>query len=142
LELRRVVMETKTMAMLDTRAGGAVLDKQLLTRCIDTCLECLQACTACADADLGEQTVADLVKCARLNLDCADMCDTTARVLSRQTGYERDLTRAVVRACVQACKVCGDECDRHAQMHEHCRVCAEVCHRCQRVCDETLAAIG
>jgi hypothetical protein len=45
-------------------------------------------------------------------------------------------------ACVQACEVSGDECDRHAQMHEHCRVCAEVCRRCQQVCEEVLAAIG
>jgi hypothetical protein len=135
-------MTTETMAMLDVYPGGLVLDKQLLTRSIQTCLECTQACTACADADLREQTVADLVKCARLNLDCADMCETTARVLTRQTGYDRDMTRAVVEACVQACRVSGDECDRHARMHEHCRVCAEVCHRCQRVCEEVLAAIG
>ncbi len=135
-------MTTEAMAMLDVYPGGLVLDKQLLTRSIETCLECTQACTACADADLGEQTVVDLVKCARLNLDCADMCQTTARVLTRQTGYDRDLTRAVVQACAQACRVSGDECDRHARMHEHCRVCAEVCHRCQRVCEEVLAAIG
>lgn len=135
-------MGTKTMALLDTYPGRAALDRQLLTRCIETCLECLQACTADADADLSEQMVADLVKCARLDLDCADMCDTTARVLTRQTGYDRDLTRAVVQACAQACKVCGDECERHAQMHEHCRVCAEVCRRCQQVCEEVLAAIG
>ena len=135
-------MTTKTMAMLDVYPGGLVLDKQLLTRSIDTCLECTQVCTACADADLGERMVTDLVKCARLNLDCADVCQATARVLTRQTGFDRDMTRAVVQACAQACKVSGDECDRHAQLHEHCRVCAEVCHRCQHVCEEVLAAIG
>ena len=132
---------TTTMAMLDTDPSRPLLDKRLLTLCIDTCLECGQACTACADSDLGERMVADLVRCARLNLDCADVCGTTARVLSRQTGYDRDLTRAVVQACAQACQVSGEECDRHAQMHEHCRVCAEVCHRCQHVCDELLTAI-
>lgn len=135
-------MTTTTMAMLDAYPGSAVLDKRLLTRCIETCLECGQACTACADADLAEQTVAHLITCVRLNLDCADMCGTTGRVLSRQTGYDRDLTRAVVQACAQACRVCGDECERHAQMHEHCRVNAEVCRRCQQVCEEVLAAIG
>src|SRR6266498_2446765 len=96
---------TKTMAMLDADPSQPLLDKQLLARCIDTCLECGQACTACADADLDEQMVSDLVKCARLNLDCADMCQTTARVLTRQTGYDRDLTRAVVHACAPKCAV-------------------------------------
>src|SRR5258707_5606077 len=110
---------TRTMAMLDADPSIPLLDKQLLTRCIDTCLECGQACTACADADLGEQLVAELAKCARLNLDCADVCETTARVLSRQTGYDRDLTRAVVQACVQASNACGDQCERHAHMHQH-----------------------
>jgi hypothetical protein len=133
---------TKTMAMLDTDPSSPLLDKQLLARCIDTCLECAQACTACADADLGEQMATDLVKCTRLNLDCADICATTARVLSRQTEPDRGLIRAVVQACAQACRVSGDECDRHAHMHEHCRVCAEVCHRCQQVCEDVLAAIG
>jgi hypothetical protein len=133
---------TKTIEMLDTDPSQALLDKQLLASCIDTCLECVQACTTCADADLGEQMVANLTKCARLNQDCADVCATTARVLSRLTGYDRDLTRAVVQACGQACKASGDECERHAQMHEHCRVCAEVCRRCQQRCEEVLAALG
>jgi hypothetical protein len=132
---------TTTMAMLDAYPADSVLDKQLLTRSIDTCVECAQACTACADADMREQLISDLVKCAMLNLDCADVCDATARVLTRQTGYDPDMIRAVVQACVQACKVCGDECDRHAQMHEHCRVCAEACHRCQRVCEDVLAVV-
>jgi hypothetical protein len=135
-------MTTTTMEMLDRDPSRPLLDKQLLTRCIDTCLECAQACTACADSDQGEEAIATLVRCVRLNLDCADVCETTARVLTRQTGYDRDLSRSVVQACAQACKVCGDECDRHAAMHEHCRVCAEVCRRCQQVCEEVLVAIG
>lgn len=133
---------TTTMAMLDSDPSTPLLDKQLLTRCIDTCLECGQACTACADSDLGEQMVADLITCARLNLDCADICHTTARVLSRQTAHNRGLSQAIVQACVRACQVSGDECDRHADLHEHCRVCAEVCHRCQKVCEDLLAALG
>jgi hypothetical protein len=135
------MMTTKTTAMLNAYPAETVLDKQLLTRSIETCVECSQACTACADADAREQMASDLAKCARLNLDCADMCETTARVLTRQTGYDKDMTRAVVEACAQACKICGEECDRHAQMHEHCAVCAEVCHRCERACNEVLAAV-
>src|SRR5690349_12955054 len=105
---------TKTMAMLDVYPGGLVLDKQLLTRSIDTCLECRQVYTACADADLDERMITDMVKCARLNLVYADVSQATARVLTPLTGYDRDKTRAVVQVCRQACKVSGDECDRHA----------------------------
>ena len=130
---------TTTMAMLDAYPAETVLDKQLLTRSIETCGECAQTCTACADADLREKTAVDLVKCAQLNLDCADMCQTTARVLTRQTGYDRDMIRAVVQACAQACRISGEECDRHAHMHQHCAVCAEVCHRCENACNDVLA---
>lgn len=40
------------------------------------------------------------------------------------------------------CSTCGDECDQHADMHEHCRVCAEACRRCEDACNQVLAAIG
>jgi hypothetical protein len=37
-----------------------------------------------------------------------------------------------------ACKNCGDECERHAAMHEHCRVCEEACGRGERASREIL----
>ena len=46
--------------------------------------------------------VAELTKSVRTNLDCADICDSTGRILSRHTGYDANVTRAVVQACVQA----------------------------------------
>jgi hypothetical protein len=120
--------------------GG--VDRQKLTACIDACVECGQACTACADACLSEEMVAELTRCIRTNLDCADVCSTTGRVLSRHTGYDANLTRAVLEACATACRTCGDECSRHASMHEHCRICAESCRRCEQACRELLGALG
>ncbi len=29
----------------------------------------------------------------------------------------------------------GDECEQHAEMHEHCKVCMESCRRCEEVCN-------
>src|SRR3712207_6972397 len=55
----------------------------------------------------SEEMVAELRTCIRTNLDCADVCDTTGRVLSRHTGYDANLTRAVLQACAAACKACG-----------------------------------
>lgn len=130
-------------SMLDTYPkdlGG--IDKQALAACIEACFECAQTCTACADACLSEDMVAELTKCIRTNLDCADICETTGRILSRHTGYDANITRAVLEACQTACKACADECEQHAQMHEHCRVCAEACRRCERACADLLAALG
>jgi hypothetical protein len=91
---------------------------------------------------LSEADVAHLVKCIRTDLDCSDICDTTGRVLSRHTGYDANLTRAMLQACVTACRSCADECDRHAQMHEHCRICAQACRRCEQACLELMSALG
>nr|WP_238992263.1 four-helix bundle copper-binding protein [Jiangella ureilytica] len=86
--------------------------------------------------------VAELRTCIRTNLDCADICETTARVLSRHTGYDANITRAMLQTCMTVCRSCADECGRHADAHEHCRVCAEACRQCAVACDELMAALG
>jgi hypothetical protein len=113
-----------------------------LVRCIEECFVCAQTCTSCADACLAEEQVQELVRCVRLNLDCADVCDATGRVLTRQTSFELQLARNMLLACIEACRVCGEECERHAGHHEHCRVCAEACRRCQQACEDLLSSIG
>lgn len=120
--------------------GG--IDRVALASCIEACVECAQACTACADACLSEDAVQQLTRCVRTNLDCADLCETTGRVLSRHTGYDANLTREVLQACAMACRSCGDECDRHADHHEHCRICAAACRRCEQACQQLLTSLG
>lgn len=127
--------------MLDTYPRDFNLDAGILAATIDALSDCAQACTACADDCLSEEMVAELTKCIRLNLDCADVCTATLRVVSRQTDYDANVTRSVLQACITVCKSCGDECERHAQMHEHCRVCAEACRRCEQACNDLLAAM-
>ena len=121
--------------------AGAGADTAASVRCIEACVECAQACTACADACLSEEMVADLTACIRKNLDCADVCATIAAVLSRQTGSNTDVLRAQLEACRAACASCAAERETHAQMHEHCRVCAEACRRCEQACAELLGAL-
>jgi hypothetical protein len=134
---------TTTAQMLETypRDLGSV-DRGALETCISACLECAQACTACADACLSEKMVSDLTKCIRTNLDCADICETTGKVLSRHTGYDAHLTRAMLEACIKACRSCGDLCTDHASMHGHCRVCAESCRTCEQACRDLLERLG
>jgi uncharacterized membrane protein len=128
--------------LLDTYPRTFNVDASVLVATIDALSDCAQACTACADDDLSEQDVAELVKCIRLCLDCADVCTATVRVISRQTEYDANVTRALLEACATTCKSSGDECERHAHLHEHCRVCAEACRRCEQACRELLAAMN
>ncbi len=115
--------------MLETYPAEINLDRREMARVIDAVAACAQACTACADACLSESSamLPALVKCIRDNLDCADICDATVRVLSRHTGYDANLTRAQVEAALVATRTCRDSCAEHEDMHEHCRVCAQAC---------------
>jgi hypothetical protein len=126
--------------MLETHPQAAA--SEALARCIEQCLACAFACTSCADACLAEEQVGELVRCIRLDLDCADVCDATGRVLTRQTGSEPQLTRSMLEACAHACRICAEECERHAGHHEHCRVCAEACRRCEQACEDLRSSIG
>ena len=55
---------------------------------------------------------------------------------------EQAYVAPLLDACAATCKSSGDECERHAHLHEHCRVCAEACRRCEQACRELLAAIS
>ena len=135
-------MTSTTLPMLETYPQSINLDRAQLAATIDALIACSQACTACADACLSEDMVAELTKCIRTNLDCADVCAITARVLSRHTGYDVNISRALLEACVMACKSCGDECAAHAEHHEHCRICADACRSCEQACRDLLAVMS
>jgi hypothetical protein len=128
--------------IIETHPQPTSLDRVALLRCIDECFACAATCTSCADACLGEQDVHELVRCVRLNLDCADACEAAGRILIRQTAPDVGLLSATIEACAVACRACGEECERHAAHHEHCRLCAEACRRCEQACDDLFATIG
>ena len=115
--------------------------EKAIVRCIEELVVCAGSCMVCADACLAEDGVAGLRRCIGLDLDCADVCDTTSRLLIRGSSADLELTRSLLLACVQACRSCGAECERHAEHHEHCRVCAATCLRCRKACEEAVAAL-
>jgi hypothetical protein len=129
--------------MLDLNARKQVQepDETVMIECIEACVECAQACTACVDDSLAETEVTNLVKSIRLCLDCAVVCEATRQVVTRQTDRDFALLRAQLAACIEACRVCGAECRRHADHHEHHRICAEACNRCAGAC-ERLAKVA
>jgi hypothetical protein len=82
-----------------------------------------------------------MVRCARLCLDCADICDATRRIVIRQTEPDLGVVRAVIETCAVACRACGNECEKHAAHHKHCRLCVEVCRRCEQACRDLAATV-
>lgn len=128
--------------MISTHPHVRGSTNEALIRCIEECFDCAQICTSCADASLAEDMVADLRQCIRLNLDCADLCRAAGQIGTRRTGSNEAIIVATLNVCEQACALCAQECERHADMHEHCRICAEACRRCERACREAASSIS
>jgi hypothetical protein len=128
--------------ILGTHRRPPIADIGTLAACIDECAACAVTCTICADACLAEPDIEALARCIRLCLDCADACVDAGRILSRQTDPDADTQLTALKACLAACRACAAECERHAHHHEHCRLSAEECRRCERACDDLLAALG
>jgi hypothetical protein len=103
--------------------------------------ECMLVCVTCADACLEEPDPASLRVCIRTNLDCADICAATARLVARPGEQDVGTLQAQLEACITACRACAEECEGHAEMMEHCRICAEACRACAEACDAMIGAI-
>lgn len=127
--------------LLDAYPGTLNAGAGVLAATIDALSDCAQACIADADDDLGEEHLAEMVTCIRLCWDCADVCTATLGVVTRQTAYDASVARPLLEACVAVCNSCGDECERHARHHEHCRICEQACRRCGRACRELLGTL-
>jgi hypothetical protein len=120
--------------MLDVSPAHLPVEPGVLAAAIDASLNCAQACTSCADSDLIEKDVAALAECIALCQLCADICDTTARVLSRPGHWDWLVASPLLDACIRACTTCAEECDRHAHHHVHCAICARACRVCITAC--------
>ncbi|MBV2364444.1 four-helix bundle copper-binding protein [Streptomonospora nanhaiensis] len=131
-------MPTQTEEFLRTHPRDVGGDVDLVKTAVERLAACAQACTACADACLGEPRVAELAACIRLDLDCAQVCEATESVLTRRTEPNRALQRSLVETCVLYCEACARECERHAAHHRHCRLCAETCRMCEDACRQLL----
>ncbi|HEX3611166.1 MAG TPA: four-helix bundle copper-binding protein [Sporichthyaceae bacterium] len=115
--------------------------REALQRALEACWTCAETCSACADACLREENVSAMRACIMSDLDCADICSTTATLLARSGGAQVGVTRAMLNACIAACHVCGEECKRHASHHEHCKHCAEACQNCEDACRDLLSQL-
>lgn len=124
--------------MLEAMPVTTGFDTDYLVAAIDGALACAQVCSACASACLTEDE--PVVSCVHSDLNCADVCMTTVRMLSRAAGTDPAVIRAQLEVCVTACEACALQCEDHADRHDHCRLCAQACRRCAEACRALLDA--
>lgn len=112
-----------------------------LDRAIEAALACAQAAGAGADACVAEADKA-LVQCIRLNLDCADVCQTAAMVATRRAGANAPVVIGLLMLAEALCHDCAAESDRHAARLSACRRAAELCRACADACLEARMAVA
>ena len=126
--------------MLDLAPTPMLLGAEEVAAAIDACADCEQSCSSCADLSLAEDDVATLSTCVALCVECADICGTTSRTLSRPVRADRLVVHRILQACVRSCELSAEECARHAAHHRHCAICEQVCRACEKACSELLEA--
>ena len=76
-----------------------------------------------------------------LRRDVTDQERTQAVHAARIEALAARMNATDVANAKAACRACGQECQKHASQHEHCRICAESCMRCADACREALADV-
>ena len=128
-----------TLDLINSAPQSLTVDAQLIADALDAAAACAVVCTACASACLSEG--GDLQQCVRDDLDCADLCDVTAKHLARLNRGDKQLTLSLLATCIEACVQCAGSCEPHAEHHDHCRLCLEACRRCETACQSLLDAL-
>jgi hypothetical protein len=101
---------------------------QIEKECLLACNECAAACLECAIACLNEDDPKAMVRCIKLDMECADVCRLAAASIARSDDH----LKATCSLCAQVCQTCAAECAKHSM--KHCKHCAEACQRCSDAC--------
>lgn len=107
------------------------MSNQKFKDCIDACMACAVACNHCATACLQEEDVKMLSKCIQTDLECEVFCRSAAEVMSLGSSYSEQLCRLcaeVCDACAEECEKHAEMGMEHCrECAEACRQCAEAC---------------
>src|SRR5262245_976651 len=98
-------------------------------RCIEICTLCHEACLETLSHCLrsGHTAPSHL----RILLDCAEICQTNANLLIRNS----DVHRPVCAACAAACTACASSCVQFLG-DEDMKRCGEICRQCAEACTD------
>ena len=114
------------------------MDPAMMQECIEALTACTQACIMCADADAGE----GMGRCAGMCANCADVCDTMMRMMLRMSGMDAAVMSSMMQTTIMMCRACSAECMMHAEMSEHCRLCAMACDQAAMALEKMMGAMS
>ena len=95
--------------------------------CIEQCLRCHAVCLASAMThclEMGGDHVRP--QHVRLMMDCVEVCQVTADLMSHKSQFYRQMCAL----CAEVCEACARSCDALSGMEE----CAAACRACATRC--------
>lgn len=132
-------MDSMMMDMMKTMPADKMMgvDMAMMQECVEACSAVSMAATMCADSDMGT----DMAKCSSMCMNMADVATTMTRMMLRPMGYDMTSMRAMMMACVEMGRACSAECMTHADMDEHCRMCAKACDAMVMACEKAMSSM-
>jgi hypothetical protein len=130
-------MTDQMMSMMSSDAMGMTMDMKLMQECVEACAAAEQAALMCADAGSGDNMGKMMSMCA----NTADMTNTMMRMMMRPMGYDTASMMSMLEATMMMCRACATECMMHAEMSDHCKMCAEVCTNAVAACEAFKASM-
>ena len=100
-----------------------------MQRCIQECLQCHRSCLEIVTHCLRTGGTHAEAGHIRLLLDCAEICQTSANFMLRGS----DLHTHTCGVCAEVCERCARSCEQMGN-DEQMQACAEVCRRCAESC--------
>lgn len=100
-----------------------------MRRCIDVCLECHRACLEMVLHCLQVGGAHADAPHIRLLMDCAEICQTSANFMLRDS----ELHGETCAACADVCERCARDCEQFGD-DPMMRACVEICRRCAESC--------
>jgi hypothetical protein len=133
-------MDSMMMDMMKSMPADKMMgmDMAMMQECIEACSAASMAATMCADSDTGM----DMARCSSMCMNTMDVATTMMRMMMRPMGYDMTSMRAMLMACVEMGKACSAECMMHADMDEHCRMCAKACDAMVAACEKVMASMA
>jgi hypothetical protein len=129
------------MQMMENHAKtmpASGMDMAMMEECIEACSACEQACTMCAGSMMMGENMA---MCSGMCMNTADMTNTMMRSMMRPNGMHMESMMSMLQATTMMCNACAEECMKHADMSEDCRMCAETCRQCAMACQKMMDAM-
>lgn len=102
-----------------------------LSRCLDLCRQCHEVCLATLAYCLRTGGDHAQEQHLRLMMDCAEICQTSANLMLRESGFHA----RTCGLCAEVCESCADACGKF-ESDATMQQCADLCRDCAAACRE------